>query len=68
MYRYQPPSPPKAPLATPLLGSEGILKGKLILFLNFNFQPSKSLELMYHMICSSVFLSFAVTAAADAED
>ena len=28
-----PPPPPKAPPATPLLGSEGILKGKLISFL-----------------------------------
>ena len=33
VYRSQPPFPSKAPSATPLLGSEGILKGKLISFL-----------------------------------
>ena len=58
-------SAPLAPLSMPFLGSEGILKGKLILFLNS--PPSKSLELMYHMICSCVLLSFAVTAAAAAD-
>ena len=62
------PPPPLAPPATPLLESEGILKGKMISFLNS--PPFKTLESMYHMIFCSVFSIFAVTAtaAADAAD